>query len=98
MLGEGLNTAFAATEGAAALKNPEIVETGTRRFIVHIRHSPLASPQDAVIFVFGLSMTEITNSVGRELTGIRSENSMKEFPEPEPSPVDSSVLPGQAWE
>jgi len=74
-VGEGLNTAFAAMK-ALRLKDPEIVETDTS-VIVHIRHSPLASPQDAVISYLDYH-DEITNSVGRELTGIRSENSMKE--------------------
>jgi ATP-dependent DNA helicase RecG len=46
-VGEGLNTAFEAMK-ALRLKDPEIVETETS-VIVHIRHSPLASPQDAVM-------------------------------------------------
>ena len=74
-VGEGLNTAFAAMK-ALRLKDPEIVETDTS-VIVHIRHSPLASPQDAVMSYLEYH-DEITNSVARELTGIRSENSMKE--------------------
>ena len=61
---------------ALRLKDPEIVETDTS-VIVHIRHSPLASPQDAVMSYLEYH-DEITNSVARELTGIRSENSMKE--------------------
>lgn len=74
-VGEGLNTAFDAMK-ALRLKEPEIVETDTS-VIVHIRHSPLASPQDAVMSYLEYH-DEITNSIGRELTGIRSENSMKE--------------------
>jgi ATP-dependent DNA helicase RecG len=74
-VGEGLNTAFAAMK-ALRLKDPEIVETDTS-VIVHIRHSPLASPQDAVMSYLEYH-DEITNSLARELTGIRSENSMKE--------------------
>jgi ATP-dependent DNA helicase RecG len=74
-VGEGLNTAFAAMR-ALRLKEPEIVETDTS-VIVHIRHSPLASPQEAVMAYLEYH-DEITNSIARELTGIRSENSMKE--------------------
>lgn len=75
-VGEGLNTAFAAMK-ALRLKDPEIVETDTS-VIVHIRHTPLASPQDAVMSYLEYH-DEITNSKARELTGIRSENSMKEI-------------------
>ena len=74
-VGEGLNTAFAAMK-ALRLKDPEIVETETS-VIVHIRHSPLASPQDGVMSYLEYH-DEITNGIARELTGIRSENSMKE--------------------
>ena len=74
-VGEGLNTAFEAMK-ALRLKDPEIVETDTS-VIVHIRHTPLASPQDTVMSYLDYH-DEITNSIGRELTGIRSENSMKD--------------------
>lgn len=74
-VGEGLNTAFEAMK-ALRLRQPEVVETDTS-VIVHIRHSPLASPQDAVMSYLDYH-DEITNSVARELTGITSENSMKE--------------------
>lgn len=74
-VGEGLNTAFQAMK-ALRLKAPEIEETDTS-VIVHIRHSPLASPQDAVMSYLA-NHDEVTNSIARELTGIRSENSMKD--------------------
>lgn len=74
-VGEGLNTAFSAMK-ALRLKAPEIVETDTS-VIVHIRHSPLASPQEAVMDYLD-NHEEITNSIARDLTGIRSENTMKE--------------------
>lgn len=74
-VGEGLNTAFEAMK-ALRLKDPEIVETDTS-VIVHIRHTPLASPQHTVMSYLDYH-DEITNSIGRELTGIRSENSMKD--------------------
>lgn len=74
-VGEGLNTAFGAMR-ALRLKAPEIEETETS-VIVHILHSPLASPHDAVMGYLE-NHQEITNSIARELTGISSENSMKE--------------------
>ena len=74
-VGEGLNTAFEAMK-AIRLKAPEIEETDTS-VIVHIRHSPLASPQNAVMSYLD-NHSEVTNSIARELTGIKSENSMKD--------------------
>jgi ATP-dependent DNA helicase RecG len=74
-VGEGLNTAFTAMK-ALRLKDPEIEETETS-VIVHIRHTPLASPQEAVMEYLE-NHGEITNAIARDLTGIRSENTMKE--------------------
>jgi ATP-dependent DNA helicase RecG len=72
-VGEGLNTAFQAMKNLR-LKEPEIEETETST-IVHIAHAPLASAEDAVMEYLSAN-TEITNSIGRDLTGIRSENTM----------------------
>jgi ATP-dependent DNA helicase RecG len=74
-VGEGLNTAFAAME-KIRLKKPEIEEKDNS-VVVYIAHSPLASPEETVIEYLN-SHHEITNSIGRELTAIRSENSMKD--------------------
>lgn len=74
-VGEGLNTAFAAME-KLRLKAPEIEEK-ENSVIVRISHSPLASPEETVI-EYLKTHDEITNSIGREITGIRSENSMKD--------------------
>jgi ATP-dependent DNA helicase RecG len=74
-VGEGLNTAFDAMT-ALQLKTPEIVETDTS-VILHIRHIPLASPESAVMSYLE-NHAHITNSIARDLTGITSENSMKE--------------------
>ena len=74
-VGEGLNTAFEAMR-RLKLKNPEIRES-ENSVVVYIRHEPLASPHEAVMGYLERNH-EITNSIGRELTGIRSENSMKE--------------------
>ena len=73
-VGEGLNTAFEAMK-KLKLKAPDIEET-EHSVIVYIGHAPLASPEETVL-AYLKSNDEITNRVGRELTGIRSENSMK---------------------
>lgn len=74
-VGEGLNTAFEAMK-RLRLKEPEIEETD-HSVVVYISHSPLASPEETVL---GYLKTheEITNRIGRDLTGIGSENSMKD--------------------
>jgi ATP-dependent DNA helicase RecG len=74
-VGEGLNTAFAAMT-RLRLRVPEIVENANS-VVVHIRHTPLAQPQDAVMRYLD-DHDEITNRIGRELTGITSENVMKD--------------------
>ena len=74
-VGEGLNTAFDAMH-KLRLKYPDIVE-GENSVTVFIRHEPLASPHEAVMSYLE-SHDEITNRIGRELCGIRSENTMKE--------------------
>jgi ATP-dependent DNA helicase RecG len=74
-VGEGLNTAFAAME-RLRLKSPEIEER-ENSVVVHIAHAPLASPEKTVMEYLD-SHGQITNSIGRDLTGIRSENTMKE--------------------
>lgn len=74
-VGEGLNTAFEAMK-KLRLREPEVVENDYS-VVVHIRHTPLATPQEAVMNYLN-DHDEIKNSVGRELTGIQSENSMKD--------------------
>lgn len=74
-VGEGLNTAFAAMQ-RLKLKPPEIQQT-KHSVVVHLRHEPLASPEEAVM-EYVAEHEEINNTTGRELTGIRSENSMKD--------------------
>jgi ATP-dependent DNA helicase RecG len=74
-VGEGLNTAFDAMK-RSRLKPPVIRET-ENSVIVEIRHDRLASPAEAVMDYLA-NHPEITNRVARELTGILSENSMKE--------------------
>jgi len=74
-VGEGLNTAFAAMK-KLRLKQPEIEET-ENSVLVYISHTPLASPEETVLKYLE-THKEITNRIGRDLTGIRSENSMKD--------------------
>jgi ATP-dependent DNA helicase RecG len=74
-VGEGLNTAFEAMT-KLRLKEPEIEER-ENSVVVHIAHSPLASPEETVMAYLETHET-ITNSIARDLTGIRSENTMKE--------------------
>ncbi|MBR6802887.1 MAG: putative DNA binding domain-containing protein [Kiritimatiellae bacterium] len=73
-VGEGLNTAFDAMN-KLRLKYPEIVECENSVLVI-IRHERLASPED-MVREYLETHDEITNSQGRELTGIKSENSMK---------------------
>ena len=74
-VGEGLNTAFEAMK-RLRLKPPAVEETKSS-LIVKIKHEPLATPEQSVMDYLE-NHAEITNRVARELTGIRSENSMKE--------------------
>lgn len=73
-VGEGLNTAFAAMS-KLRLKIPVIVEAETG-VLVKIRHESLASPEESVMEYLD-GHDEIVNRIGREITGITSENSMK---------------------
>jgi ATP-dependent DNA helicase RecG len=73
-MGEGLNTAFQKMK-EFKLKNPEIYEEGNYVKAV-IPHTPLASPEDAII-EFLQHNTTIRNAQARDLTGIRSENQVK---------------------
>lgn len=73
-VGEGLNTAFDAM-AKLRLKNPEIVEKDTSVLVV-IKHEKLASPEEIVMEYLKTHNT-IVNHIGRQITGIKSENSMK---------------------
>ena len=73
-VGEGLNTAFNAMS-KLRLKPPVIEET-ENSVLVRIRHEPLASPEESVMEYLE-THEEIVNRIGREITGITSENSMK---------------------
>ncbi|WP_066649232.1 ATP-binding protein [Christensenella timonensis] len=73
-VGEGLNTAFEAME-KLRLKPPIITETDTSVLVV-IRHEKLASPEE-IIVEYLQTHDSIKNGIGRVITGIKSENSMK---------------------
>ncbi|WP_218824196.1 ATP-binding protein [Achromobacter xylosoxidans] len=74
-VGEGLNTAFEAMN-KIRLKKPEIGETDASVVVV-LRHESLGSPEQLVMDYLSRE-AEITNSQGRDLTGIKSENTMKQ--------------------
>lgn len=74
-IGEGLKTTVRSM-AEAKLKAP-VFDLEDNYFVVTIEHTPLARPQEIVLEYLD-SHDEITNSIARELTGIDSENSMKE--------------------
>ena len=73
-IGEGLNTAFQKMK-EMKLKDPIIISRGNK-VIVILPHEKLASPEDQIMKYLDTHL-EISNSKARELTGIRSENSVK---------------------
>ena len=73
-VGEGLNTAFEAM-ARLRLKAP-IIEERDSSVLVTIRHEKLASPEEIVVEYLSKN-DSITNRIGRSITGIKSENSMK---------------------
>lgn len=73
-VGEGLNTAFSAME-ALRLK-PPIIDEKENSVLVVIPHESLGSPEELVLEFLNKN-DEITNRVARDLTGIKSENTMK---------------------
>lgn len=74
-LGEGLNTAFDKMK-EWKLKSPTLVEEGNY-VVVTIPHTPLASPEELVMGYLR-KHPNIQNKQAREITGIKSENQMKD--------------------
>ena len=73
-VGEGLNTAF---ESLKKIKlKPPVIQEIDNSVLVTIKHEHLASPEEIVMNYITIHK-EITNRVGRDLTGIDSENEMK---------------------
>jgi ATP-dependent DNA helicase RecG len=73
-LGEGLNTAFQKMKDFG-LKSPVISEE-SNYLKVTLPHAPLAAPTEAIMR-FLASHDQVTNRQARELTGIKSENLVK---------------------
>ena len=73
-VGEGINTAFEAME-KLRLKKPFFSETDSGLMVV-LTHESLASPEQLVLEYLAANV-EVTNQQARELTGIKSENTMK---------------------
>lgn len=73
-VGEGLNTAFNEIS-ELRLKKPEIIEN-EHSVSVLIKHEPLASPS-VLIMEYLETHEEIHNSKAREITGIKSADSIK---------------------
>lgn len=74
-VGEGLNTAF--DEMTKSRLKPPVIRETENSVLVEIRHDKLASPEESVMDYLE-NHSEITNRMARELTGITSENTMKE--------------------
>ena len=74
-VGEGLITAFRAMH-ALRLKDPIIRENGAS-VTVEIRHERLASPEEAILAYLS-QHPEINNAIARQVTGITSENKVKD--------------------
>lgn len=74
-VGEGLNTVFESME-KLRLKEPDIME-GENSVTVILRHESLGSPEQ-IVMEYLEAHDEITNSIARDLTAIKSENTMKE--------------------
>jgi ATP-dependent DNA helicase RecG len=73
-MGEGLNTAFQKMKDFK-LQSPSITEVGNTVRVI-IPHTPLASPEDAILEFLENNPT-IKNGQARDLTGERSENAVK---------------------
>lgn len=73
-IGEGLNTAFQKMK-EWKLKNPQIIEKDNSVCVI-ISHIPLANASE-LILQFLSSNDEITNKQARDITGIKSENQVK---------------------
>lgn len=74
-LGEGLNTAFQKMK-EWKLQSPKLREENGY-VVVTIPHTPLATPEELIIG-FLATNEQIKNRQAREMTGIRSENQMKD--------------------
>lgn len=74
-VGEGLRTTFEVMD-KLRLRKP-LVEEKENSLMVVLRHESLGSPEQLVMEYLE-NHAEISNGIGREITGIKSENTMKE--------------------
>jgi hypothetical protein len=74
-IGEGLRTAFQKMQDMRL--KPPVIRVDESSVTVTLPHETLAAPEDAVV-EYLKSNDKIDNRIGRELTGIKSENQMKE--------------------
>jgi ATP-dependent DNA helicase RecG len=74
-VGEGLNTAYEAME-KLRLK-PPLIEEKENSVLVVLKHEGLGSPEQ-IVMAYLDNHGDITNSIARQLTGIKSENVMKD--------------------
>jgi len=74
-IGEGLRTAFQRMQDVRL--KPPVIRVDETSVTVTLPHETLAAPEDAVM-EYLKSNPRIDNRIGRELTGIKSENQMKE--------------------
>lgn len=74
-IGEGLDTVMSAMK-AAKLKAPLFV-VEENAFVVILAHTPLARPEE-LILEYLRNNEEISNKIARSLTGIASENRVKQ--------------------
>ena len=74
-VGEGLRTTFEAMD-KLRLKKP-LIEEREGSVLVTLRHESLGSPEQLVMEYLEKN-AKITNSIASELTGIKSENTMKQ--------------------
>lgn len=74
-IGEGLRTAV--RKMTEAKLQPPTFDLDGNDFVVKLGHTPLARPQE-IVMEYLETHGEITNATGRGLTGITSENTMKD--------------------
>lgn len=74
-IGEGLRTAFQRMQ-EMRLKEPQI-SVSEHSVTVTLPHEPLAAPEESILEYLE-HHTTVDNKTGRQLTGIKSENAMKD--------------------
>lgn len=74
-MGDGIQT-VRRSMASKGLQPPQFALEGNY-FTARLGHTPLARPQE-IVLEYLESHVEITNAIARELTGINSENAMKE--------------------